>query len=125
MYYVKGISNGRASSVWRASVESNFEVTNPSKVPCNISKTNAVPSDIYPTLKINEGETKIIVQPYIYADIINYKDVNGKNWSSIKELFKLFLVPPRHFENGISYYAFHSVSIFTPKPGLFDENGPQ
>ena len=43
----------------------------------------------------------------------------------IEELFKLFLVPPRHFVNGISYYAFHSVSIFTPKPGLFDETPPQ
>jgi len=130
LYYVRGEEEGKASCVFRLAV-SNTGVTKPtdfiSKV--NVYKdnhsgskirflTNTLPSNIYPTLKINKGEKKIIVETLMM------RNTTWTNGAADKSTVGLHLVNPPMTKYGEFRYMFRSVVIFTPKPGLFDEDGP-
>lgn len=82
--------------------------------------TNVAPENIYPTLKMN-GEPKIVIETMME------RDNNGGKFnanSSEKTAMRLYLANPPMFRSSWSQ-MFHTVSIFTPKPGLFDDEGPQ
>ena len=85
-------------------------------------KSNASPTEIYPSFSINPGETKIIVEICAYHTT-EYQKVGGGNWGSPKEEFGFFLISPKPARTQ-SFY-FEKVIIFTPKPGLFSETPPQ
>ena len=66
---------------------------------------DASPSEIYPTLKINPNEIKIIFESNVHYSQLSPPETRGGTGN-----------------DGI---YFHSAVIFTPKPGLFDETPPQ
>ncbi len=135
LYYVKGLDNGNASCVWR--VWSSYE--NSSNHNSNLHwdvgtggyshltvqcRTNSSPSSIHPMLKINPGETKVILEVTFIANP-NWK--NALEESSDNQKLKFYLLNPRVAAgNGNSFHTLlTSVVIFTPKSGLFDETAPQ
>lgn len=73
VYYVKGVSGGKASCIWEYSIYSYTNATptwnDNGKGTSDLSYshirwgTNVTPSTIYPSLKISEGEEKIIITP--------------------------------------------------------------
>lgn len=134
LYYVQGLDNGSASCVWR--IWSSYEslIKHDSNLHWDVGtggyshlsvkyKTNSPPSSIHPSLKINPGETKIIIE------VILITHPNCKNTSvesSDKQKFKFCLLNPRMVAgNENSFHTlFTSVVIFAPKSGLFDETPP-
>lgn len=86
-------------------------------------KTNVPPSEIYFDLKIKPGEMKIIIDSIIWYDV-NRRYSNGRQPKNNKEPFSLFLTPPPDVYSKEGGSCFHSIVIFTPKPGLFDETPP-
>ncbi len=136
IYYVEGLSGGKASVKW---LRYTFpqKSTNPKAMYCNTKTsdqansvvrwgTNVEPSAIYPTLKINEGEAKIIVECYLLTnpDSMSTNDYNPSDNQSTcaRKAFRLRLVTPKG-TGGFERY-FPSVMIFSPKPGLFTSTRP-
>ena len=133
LYYVKGVDDGKATCVFRI-IASGVGVTKPqdiiTKSKISVTKSghvgrvrflsNTAPSNIYPTLKINKGEEKIIVEAALYRN-------TTWNPSTEKAALGLYLVNPPRMASGSNWrYMFYSVVIFTPKKGLFvGEDGPQ
>lgn len=78
VYYVKGLSNGNASCIWRVQLHPSHSVcVSPQTMyaACvseshSISivqyKTDVPPAQIWPTLKIKPGEVKIIVETNVH-----------------------------------------------------------
>jgi hypothetical protein len=116
--YVKGKADGNADVLWR--MQYNFESNsspqgnaNTGLRPASMTASDAASSIKYLTnspahlickdLKINEGEIKILVECSIVA-----------GWSVF------WILRPPMFASS----CFTRVVIFTPKPGLFDENPP-
>ena len=142
VHYVKGLSGGKASVLWCCSIYSGPS-TSPNTIYAGSWRgyaegswvtvkggTNVTPSSIYPTLKINEGEKKIIVESQIVSDSgrMNpsvYIPTDNRD-TRAKKAFGLHLIFPKSFsdENPDQGRYFPSVVIFTPKPGLFDETPP-
>lgn len=93
--------------------------------------SNAVPSEIYPTLTIKPGEIKIIIECTIfYRQGEGYGFTDGRQTANVSPSqafgLKLFKLSPRVCRDGCendSLY-FHSAAIFTPRPGLFDATPP-
>jgi len=137
-FCVKGESGGKASCVWKAhwnSIYGLYESPDADSTPhrvtlgysfrtCVYEKQNATPSSIYPTLTINEGEIKIIVEVCIHHNML-MKYPDGTKTASVKQAFGLYLLTPIFQRSHLTAGYFHSVAIFTPKRGLFDDNGPQ
>ena len=134
LYYVKGLDNGNASCIWR--VWSSYENSSTPSSDLHWDpgtggyahlsvkyRTNLTPSSIHPMLKISPGDTKIILEVTFIANP-NWKNSLGE--SSNKQKFKLHLLNPRVVagDKNAFHTLFTSVVIFTPKPGLFDEDGP-
>ena len=131
IYYVEGNKDGTATTYWRkAFYTDRKEAVSPATIQHSLvttTHTSSVvtmgsklqPSQIYPTLKIGPGEVKIILEVFLYFNASS-KDVNGKSGYTDREAFGCRLVSPKH--KGAGY--FHSVVIFTPKPGLFSETAP-
>ncbi|MBO4405315.1 MAG: hypothetical protein J5821_01135 [Alphaproteobacteria bacterium] len=132
IYCVKGTENGKASCMWRAGVWTNSNsVTSPKtllhdKTHAGVNnsiinyKSGASPEAIYSQLKINSGERKILIE--LFSEWATYfKDNFGNQKGSLKEALGLYVVTPRC--KGSNF--FNTVVIFTPKPGLFDDEGPQ
>ena len=129
MYYVRGLSNGKASCIWRTWTRlyespskygyNSYTNDNPHSAVRYLTET--VPANIYPTLKINPNEVKIIVETLIE------RDNSGVQYSGVSDRVStgLYLVNPAKIKDGTWSYMFHSVVIFTPKPGLFTETAPQ
>jgi hypothetical protein len=86
--------------------------------------TNIAPSAIYPKLRINPNEKKIIVECCCCYHKENGPDTfsDGRKCQNVspREAFGLYILSPK--AKGEGY--FNSVIIFTPKPGLFDQNPP-
>jgi len=137
IYYIKGLPGGKASVMWLRYTFPQKSII-PRGMYCNSNDTNnymkgsvinrgtnVEPSSIYPTLKINEGEAKIIVECHLsaYADSMSSSDYNPSDDSNAcaRKAFRLRLVNPKS-AGGQRY--FNSVVIFTPKPGLFTETRP-
>jgi len=139
IYYVKGLSGGKASFVWGRCFYQAESLT-PSGCTINSNgansaytvikgKTNVEPSAIYPTLKINEGEVKILVEVQLVNDP-SRMNPNGPmpdtRTDRSRIAFGCRLIAPKTFfsANTIQGRYFPSVVIFTPKPGLFSETAP-
>ena len=129
IYYVKGEAGGKASCKWVLHITPNT-ATSPNMITALAKSgasystvtwgTNVVPSTIYPTLTIFEGQEQIIVENMLYW---NYGFSDASNFAprTAKEAFGFYLLNPK--VKGTQMF-FNSVLIFTPKPGLFDETGP-
>ncbi len=132
VHYVKGLLDGKASVVWAYWCRSRWFITPDQFWDGTLSSTdqsvipyvkNVSPSSIYPTLKIEEGKAKIILETQIRWDASGgQRDANGKTAGSAREVFGLRFVNPKYVGNNQSGY-FSSVVIFTPNNG-FTENAP-
>ena len=131
VYYVKADNTGKASCVWKIwfvkdKITDVYLQTETDKTTdYHISKvkflTNTFSANIYPTLKINPGETKCIIETSLE------RDPNGDAFGKISDraALNLYLVTPKILDDDGWSHMFYSVIIFTPKPGLFDETPPQ
>ncbi len=131
IYYVQANEDGTASCKWRLFVRGQSRThyagvyyTDNKGSPVRY-KTNVQPSEIYPLLKLEPGQDKIIVVTDLYRKS-SYTKPDGISLSN-KQAFGFYLLDPKHLdENTGTWYFFHSVVIFTPKPGLFDpEKAPE
>lgn len=133
MYYVKNNSDGTASVPWRLWIHSGDQI-NPNDWSHGYLKTtspqslvtvatNVPPSSIYPNLKMDDGNPRIIVEVQIRWDKNDQKDANGKTAYSAREVFKLFAVNVKSKHKDKADY-FTSVVTFTPNDG-FTVNQPQ
>ncbi|MBO4405601.1 MAG: hypothetical protein J5821_02620 [Alphaproteobacteria bacterium] len=137
IYYVKSEPDGKASVKW---IRYPFSQTgtNPQQIQCNSKNenlymkgcivgwgTNVEPSSIYPTLKMDDGFDRIIVECHLHANAasMSSNDYNPSDDQATRarKAFRLRLVTPKNAGN--SRY-FNSVVIFKPKPGLFTEKRP-
>ena len=140
IHCVKGNSDSTASVLWERKFHMAYDTQfSPSSawVGTNIDYTNvnnlsdAPPSEIYPTLKINPGEIKIIVECSIhYERVKGYAFADGRKAANVTaseafglRLFKLSYPNTRRGNNVKMFFP--STVIFTPKPGLFDETPPK
>lgn len=137
LYYVQGLNGNKASCKWRIGADSyaltynNPDLLNNCYTYASTDsagssvryKTEVIPSEIYPTLKIDSGVNKIILEIAILRDSSNKN--YGKGSITDKQAFSLHLVNPKKRTWDRYLYFFTSVIIFTPKPGLFDETPPQ
>lgn len=133
MYYVKNNSDGTASVPWRLWIHSGNQINpndwsygylkNTSPQSLVTVATNVPPSSIYPTLKIDDGNPRIIVEVQIRWDPSEQKDANGKTANSAREVFNLFAVNLKSKHKNKADY-FTSVVTFTPNDG-FTVNQPQ
>lgn len=92
---------------------------------------DVAPSNIYPTLKIGEGEEKIIIEANIFNSnkTMNANDYveSDRQEALAKKAFNCKLVAPKPFTKNVNAtqgWYFNSVVIFTPKLGLFSETPP-
>ncbi len=130
-YYVKGSTGGKAKCLWGKMFRSgntqkplwnnihdaaNSSINSGSKV--TYSASDVAPSSIYPTLKVEEGKSKIILESFLNWDS-GCKDPNGNNVKTAREAFGFRFLKP----NGTSSYYFNSIVIFTPNDG-FPETAP-
>jgi hypothetical protein len=134
IYCVKGTGTNRGKCLWRW--DSIYQNTAPSNSGSTIEYSNnnyavvryyASETDtdnIFNGLTISEGEIKIIVEVSHRTELCKYAD--GKSVSSvpISKRFGFLILTPRCPTPAKSGSHFHSVVIFTPKPGLFSETTP-
>ncbi len=129
VFYVKGLPDGKASIIWGCLIFGNKNAPNwgywyhdNSCIYTNLQwKTNAAPESIYPSLKIQDGEVKIIIDTHLYCNSSIYN--KNANITSKRQAFGCHLVFPKH-SSSHSEMFFNSVVVFTPKPGLFSETAP-
>ena len=138
IHIVQGLENGNASCIYSICVVNRVNSEGPTS-PNNITLnagikstysnynqlkylTNAAPSAILPSLKINPNEQKVIIEAKFWHNS-NTADLNGNTNIPAKKAFGLFLVNPKSVNNS-NVNWFNSIAIFTPKPGLFDETPP-
>ena len=129
IFYVEGNDEGKASCKWVRwyySLSSSVGFMNVGqsengKVATTVQwAENADPSSIYPTLKIEKGKPKIIIETQLRWASSDSPDTIGKKASSAREAFGCYLVnPKKHVNRGY----FSSVVIFSPYGG-FSENIP-
>ncbi len=137
--YVRGLSEGKASVLWSyycfcygAVNPTGWQIGDNKGGYSNYSvvkrKTNVDPAEIYPTLKVNEGEDKIIIECPLFCrehtmSLGAYAASDNQD-TRAKKAFNCRLATPKasYKENLFGFY-FPSVIIFTPKKGLFDETG--
>ena len=137
IHYVRGLPGGKASVLWSyycfcfdAVDPTGWNIGDNGSVYCVVKrKTNVAPKDIYPTLKISEkDDDKIIIEcPLFCRDLtmsVNAYAASDNQDTRAKKAFNCQLATPKasYKENLYGFY-FPSVVIFTPKKGLFDENG--
>lgn len=142
IFYVKGLENGNASCIWRVQLHPSKAGIGetPQKMDAGVAKnhhqictvqykTDAAPSKIYPSLKINPGEVKIIIESIIFHSG-GYPFMDGSSSDiPLRNIFHFLMFTPKatnlsgnkRSDSGF----FNSVTIFTPKPGLFDETPPK
>jgi hypothetical protein len=139
LYYVKGLSGGKASVCWGvacwgdisepngkfldgnyASASEAFTVTHSNSIiNCGI---NVNPPQIYEDLQIKEGEVKMILEVSLATnDTFTFLDGKSVRTVPVQRRFGLYLAPVRS-PRVWSYLK--TVVIFTPKPGLFNETPP-
>jgi Flp pilus assembly protein TadG len=138
VYAVRGNGNGTASVLWCIRFHNAYDCPSPSQIVLDLPwnslvkrLTNSIPSNIYPDLKIQGTELKIIVEctfHYIRVPTCGYKFTDGRLCADVssKTAFGFLILTPPGISDSIrggSY--FHSVVIFTPKSGLFDGIAPQ
>jgi len=134
--YVVGNPDGTASCKWALHLFTN-SAESPTKVSVGKEtsqhkgslvnfKQNVAPSIIYPSLKMNSTDKKIIVESAVLYQP-GSKDSSGRQFNSSKDCFGYFLINPKPKTTMPQYnceWYYHSVNIFTPKVGLFTETAP-
>jgi hypothetical protein len=125
LYCVKGLTNGKARIVWgirqmwfmppdkyiEPAVDAkNYSVLSLIKVDI---QTDFPATSIFPTLKIKDGEIKMILEVFFHCHL-------GRAGAS--DYFKFLLLLPR-LEGDRAF--FNTAIIFTPKQELFNEAVPQ
>jgi hypothetical protein len=131
LHCVKGLENGNAGVVWdtrQYSVENSPSpatiVVTSSYYSRSIVKRVSVgkPSSIYPDLRIQRGETKILIETALHY-AVGYSFTDGRACSDVpaKTAFGFFVLKPP--QSGSSDF-FNTVIIFTPRSGLFDDTAP-
>jgi len=140
IFYIEGLSGGKASCLWGRRLLSDTadkptswatrEATGGGNASL-VYNTKEIPSDIYKNLKISENEKKIIVEANIFnANTIMREDEyveSDRQEALAKKAFKCRLIAPKPLAknvNDIQGWYFTSVVILTPKPGLFDGTAP-
>lgn len=101
----------------------NFQ-SDHSEVHYSSSDTDS--SSIYKSPQIEKDQLKVIIDLCIWM-APNFKMADGTSIGTlpIRRRFGLYVAsPPRH-SKGRSDTYFHSVVIFTLKPGLFSETAPE
>ncbi|MCR4623105.1 MAG: hypothetical protein K5780_00355 [Alphaproteobacteria bacterium] len=84
------------------------------------AQLNADSTDIYPTLKIQDGEEKIIMETAILSASGTGEALNDK------KDFGFFLLSPKFLGNDYRHSSFTSIVIFRPNKNLFNpDNGPE
>ena len=140
IYYVKGNADSTASVVWALRFHSADFPKEPNRIDCDSKNgqravvknlKNVAPSKIYPSLKIQPGEVKIILECQIhYSQWSGYSFPDGRNCSQVspREAFGFYVYPiaPTNIPGASndSIY-FPSVVIFSPRSGLFSETAPK
>jgi hypothetical protein len=140
VHCIKGLGNGEASVLWRVMYTPQRNMTPEDSISFGTRGNHGdtmVPytkkarsSVIYKDLKINKDEIKILVECYsLYIADNNYYFSDGRKCSDVspREAFGFFVLRPTACAAGFSATQkpyFTSVVIFTPKPGLFNENPP-
>ena len=140
IHYVKGLSGGKASVLWnrffyQASCVTPLGLTDGyaglnSAYTVVKAGTDVEPSTIYPTLKIKEGEVKIIIEVQFVNDASRMKlsdyVPSDDQPTRAKKAFGCRLITPKNFFNLHERQGkyFPSVVIFTPKKGLFTDTRP-
>lgn len=126
LWFVKGETNNKASCHWRmptyinGSSNTSPSSFNPEKQTGDYQifpiryKTNADPTTIYPNLKIDNNQEKIIVSVAVHK----------RSDNTLKQACGFHLLNPKYLQTDGYEDAFSSVIIFTPKPGLFNETAP-
>lgn len=137
IYYVTCNNEGKASVKWCQQFQFGGWGSGVTGTPQTINVSNAtiederssvrgelnvLPSKIYPSLSMNAGETRIIVEICAYHTT-EYQKVGGGNFTSPKEDFGFFLISPKPART-VGFY-FENVVIFSPKSGLFSDTVPQ
>ena len=139
VFCIKGNRDSTASVLWFQRFSFAEDTPRPSSVRMDVGfpgrsnvkvLTDASPSEIYPTLKINPDEIKIIVECsvfYQHGDRYGFSDGRSSAQVSPSQAFGLHLYklsPPKVRAGSNACLYFHSAVIFTPKPGLFDATAP-
>jgi hypothetical protein len=135
-FCVVGNNDGTASVPWAMQYQYGGDSTIGSISPGNVRIVGALDdsryitrvgdnkelSEICPKLSIKPGETKIIIENFIFfIEHTTYKLTDNRTWLGIspREAFGFLILTPK--AQGREFY-FTSIVIFTPKPGLFDKN---
>ena len=126
VFCVRGNTDSTATVLWTrrfhmsgVSDPSNVVIDQDGLERSNVKRlSNALPTEIYPALKINPGETKIILECAVH-----YYNTDVP-CSRAFGLRLLKLSPPALRAGSNDAIFFPSVVIFTPKPGLFDATAP-
>jgi hypothetical protein len=135
LYYIKGTGHNKCKVCW--CWDSNFVNTSPNSSTFQFvdsaynsysavfykSGDKANSWEIYPSLTIEEGEEKMVLD-YCYwaANVGVFADGSPAASVPLGRRFGLYFATPKSPPRGEAY--FHSVVIFTPKPWLFDANRP-
>lgn len=124
IYYVKGTTGGNAKCLWSKHITTNKN-TNPNWTlygnytaaaghsTVKYSSGEVAASSIYPTLKIEDGKPKIILETTIFWST-GFMDKNGKKLSNSRQAFGLRFADPKHYN---SLY-FNTAIIFSPSKGF-------
>lgn len=140
IHYVRASPGGRASVLWsyycfcyNAVNPTGWQIGDVTGAYSNYSlvkrKIDADPKDIYSILKIDEGDDdKIIIECPLFCRertmSLNAYAASDNQDTRAKKAFNCILVTPRaSYKESLFGFYFPSVVIFTPKKGLFDENG--
>jgi hypothetical protein len=136
LYYIKGTGHNKCKICW--CWDSGSVNTSPDSSDFNgfrnsdasfsavVYKTgDSVNSwEIYPSLTIEEGEEKLILDSCYWAmNTAVFADGSSAATVPLGRRFGLYVATPKSPKKGGEAY-FHSVVIFTPKPGLFSETRP-
>lgn len=142
IYCVQGISDSTAKVLWAKRFHiSTGQIFNPSQVVVqntNIRRSNVKnltaggsPSEIYPLLRIEKDQIKIIIECAIhYYPSDSYYFTDGRRTSNVSPAhafgLRLYKLAPPVTRDGVANDAiyFHSAVIFTPNPELFNETAP-
>lgn len=133
--YIEGLDNGNAHCCWRvwstyensttANSDMHWDIGTDSYHFHTVHLSNkASPSSIYPSLRVNPGEYKIVLEVALLTHP-TWKNKAGQ--STTKQKYGFHLVNPRvNGDRGVAdfHLCFNSVVIFTPKKGLFSETAP-
>lgn len=124
VYYVQGTTDGKAKCLWDLHITTDTCTKPPWRVfgaytrsvahSTVVYSANEVPaSSIYPTLKVEGNNPKIIVEPTLFWNK-NFMNKNGNKVSNAIQAFGYRFTKPKNFND----LYFNQVVIFTPSAGF-------